>query len=1265
MPKNNSTALEKTFNDLLKKENDFFNFAGESLMDGLWCWNSVHPESGYINGKFAQLLGYSPHPNTSVQIDFLSLVHTEDLEGIQSAFQGLLSNSPNNPLNIDVRLGHTDGHYIWLNLRGNWIADESEAGQGLIGTAQCIDRYMESERQLHINKDYYENVIKGANIGIWEGNLLTGEVICNERWADMFGYTLAELEPLTYTTFLNLVHPEDIGKIDVSLENHLKESGIYELEFRLLHKMGHWVWVLSRGEVTKYGPDGLPEIVSGIHYDISNRKVNEILLEKYKDLFERSSEVAKIGYWELDDQENTVFWSKVNKQIHGVSEDYTPTVEAGLDFYLEGENRERMKKVICESLEKPMEFDEQLQIKTQKGKLKWVRLIGASEYQGNKSLRLYGLIQDIDEIKKVQLQIKFREEQFRQTFNHSAMGMALINIENKLLKANKSLCHILGYTEEELQKIDLAEMAHPEDLKVNRKYIEELFQGKHKYIKLDHRFIHKDGSVIWANISMSAIHNDQGQVIHYVSQVQDITERKHNELLLAHNAEVMQRINDAVSIGIWELDLGTNTVYWSPTIKKMVEVPEDYKPTLDEVYPFFQEGEHREALIDALGRAVDKGEGFDLELKVVTTTQRIFWSRTIGIPEMVDGVCTRLYGFFQDIDEKTRATKDLAVKEEEMRQTFEHAQHGMAFIDLNGNLQKSNRSLSRIIGYSEAELHKLTLVNITHPDDYAKSRTLMFEVLERKRDSYKVEKRFIHKNGDVIWVNHSLSAIKNDRGEYIHLLSQLEDITDRKKSELLLIDNKNLLERSHEIGKIGSWVYLPQENKVTWSENLIKMLEADNYKPHKLEFSIANYALKKDQDRIAEILNLAVVEGKSFDFEVEILSKSKGIFWARHIGVPEFKDGKCIRISGLMQDIDHEKRLKLELALSEEIFRTTFEHAAIGMVVIDLKGRLQKANPKICEILGYGEKGILEKTVFDFVHPEDVESAKDLFERTIVTLDGFKTEKRCRHKDGSYIWIYEAVAAVKNDKGELMHFVAQIQDISDKKQMTENLTEHNNRLTNFAHIVSHNLRSHTSNISMLLDLAVQDDPKVLENEYYRNVKVVSDNMNETIRQLSEIVEINSQVSSTLTSQNLLKRVHKAMKTVDPVVKKNKATILAEVDANINVLAVHAYLESIILNLITNAIKYRSPERLPELKITSGTKGEYAFLSFEDNGLGIDLDRHGSKLFGMYKTFHSHPEARGIGLFISKNQIEAMGGKIEVESELNKGTKFTAYFRIAL
>lgn len=1010
MPKNNNNALQFGFGDLLKKESEFFNFADESLMDGLWFWNINNEEDGGISNKLAQLLGYAPEmEQRAISVNFLSLVHIEDLESIQEVCENHITNKTKFPFDVEIRLKHLHGHTLWFNLRGNMVSEESKDGTCLMGLAYCIDKYKERERRQIAQKEYYKNVVKGANLGIWEGNLISGRVLCNDRWANMIGYTLAELEPLTYDTFLSLVHPDDVHLIDMSLENHVKEHGIYEVEFRMHHKMGHWVWVLSRGEITKHSAEGHAEIVSGFHYDITSRKTNEILLEKYMDLFERSSEAAKIGYWEVDLKENTIFWSKVNRQIHEVSEDYRPTLEAGLGFYLEGEHRDRLTGIVSESIQKPMEFDEQLQLRTQKGNLKWVRVIGVSEHSGNECVKLYGLIQDIDQIKKVQLEIRFREEQFRQTFNHSAGGMALIDTGNKLLMANKSLCDIFGYTEAELQRLDLEGVAHPDDLRLNRKFIADLFRGKHKNIKLEHRFIHKNGSVIWAIISMSAIHNDQGEILHFVTQV--------------------------------------------------------------------------------------------------------------------------------------------------------------------------------------------------------------------------------------------------------------EDITERKKNEFLLLEHKNLLEQSHIIGKIGSWKINPNDMTVVWSDNLIKLLDVEEYQPHSLEFSLDNYVQEGDRKMMSDAFESAINEGISFDLEIEILTHTKNLKWMRMIGVPEFENGKCIRLSGLIQDIAESRRLQLELSLSEEIFRTTFEHAAIGMIVVDLNGNLQKANPKICEILGYGEKEILEKTVFDFMHPEDMESTRILLEKTIATKEGFKMEKRCQHSNGSYIWIYEAVAAVKNDAGELMHFVAQIQDISDKKQMTENLTEHNNRLINFAHIVSHNLRSHTSNISMLLDLAQQDDPDLIKNEYYRNVKLVSDNMNETIQQLSEIVEINSKVSSTLSSQNLLKIVKKAIKTVDPLVAKNKVKIELEVDGNIHVLAVQAYMESIILNLITNAIKYRSPDRQALLGITSGTTGDYAFLRFVDNGLGINLERYGSKLFGMYKTFHSHPEARGIGLFISKNQIEAMGGKIEVESEVNVGTTFTTYFRI--
>ena len=101
----------------------------------------------------------------------------------------------------------------------------------------------------------------------------------------MVGYDLKELEPLTNTIFLNLVHPVDIKALEKAFDNHVGVFGVYEVELRMKHKKGYWVWIFSQGEIIDYGPEGRPEIIAGINYDISVRKTNEILLKKYKDLF--------------------------------------------------------------------------------------------------------------------------------------------------------------------------------------------------------------------------------------------------------------------------------------------------------------------------------------------------------------------------------------------------------------------------------------------------------------------------------------------------------------------------------------------------------------------------------------------------------------------------------------------------------------------------------------------------------------------------------------------------------------------------------------------------------------------------------------------------------------------------------------------------------------------------------------------------------------------------------------------------------------------
>ncbi|HBX66928.1 MAG TPA: hypothetical protein DEG32_12540, partial [Balneolaceae bacterium] len=120
---------------------------------------------------------------------------------------------------------------------------------------------------------------------------------------------------------------------------------------------------------------------------------------------------------------------------------------------------------------------------------------------------------------------------------------------------------------------------------------------------------------------------------------------------------------------------------------------------------------------------------------------------------------------------------------------------------------------------------------------------------------------------------------------------------------------------------------------------------------------------------------------------------------------------------------------------------------------------------------------------------------------------------------------------------------------------------------------------------------------------------------------------------------------------------NNVNIQKDIPANLSLKYNPAYLESIVLNLLSNAIKYRHPDRKPEVAVKAEEREGSVHLEVSDNGLGIDLEKHGEKLFGMYNTFHQNKNSKGIGLFITKNQIESMGGSIDVQSKPNEGTTF--------
>ena len=303
----------------------------------------------------------------------------------------------------------------------------------------------------------------------------------------------------------------------------------------------------------------------------------------------------------------------------------------------------------------------------------------------------------------------------------------------------------------------------------------------------------------------------------------------------------------------------------------------------------------------------------------------------------------------------------------------------------------------------------------------------------------------------------------------------------------------------------------------------------------------------------------------------------------------------------------------------------------------------------------------------DRVHPEDKEK---YFQDYQDHINGLKpiyiNEHRVKCKDGSYKWILDKGQIIEWDENDKpTRFVGTHVDITDhveneiKLSNTLNLvSKQNNKLKNFAHIVTHNLKQHAGNFASLMDFYDEASTEIEKQELMDYLKTLSSSLTKTIGNLSEIVSIQNNKVTKIEKLNLVKEVQGVSNTLEALINKSNAKIINNIDPKIYIFYSATYLESIIQNLLTNAIKYKHPERNPEIVINSVLTEDMIQIKVSDNGLGIDLNKFGDSVFGLYKTFHQNKNSEGVGLYLIKNQIETFGGKITIDSEVNLGTTFT-------
>lgn len=556
------------------------------------------------------------------------------------------------------------------------------------------------------------------------------------------------------------------------------------------------------------------------------------------------------------------------------------------------------------------------------------------------------------------------------------------------------------------------------------------------------------------------------------------------------------------------------------------------------------------------------------------------------------------------------------------------------------------------------------------PELDSKWETVLKECLTGKSSPMGVQS-FTDAEGKEKFYEWSNASWYDSDENIIGAIIQINDISLAIESDIALDKANILLKQQSELSKIGIWEYDLQKKTVYWCAMTKTIHEvALDYVPD-IDKAIDFYKKGHSRNAISMAVFEATDKGRPWSLKLQIVTAKGNEKWVLAAGKPIFEKGKIARIMGTFQDINEEVVAEIKTKDNAKLLKTLIDHLPLNVFIKDRDSKKILVNKSECDYLGVANANeLIGKTDFDVYPFETAKLSRDEDLQILETLKPILGKESISiKKDGSETVFLSSKIPLLDEDGHATGIVGISLDISDLKQKEQELRNlinvtslQNKKLINFAHIVSHNLRSHSANFSMLLDFLVHEKDEEEKVKIVNMLTQASDNLLETLENLNEVVTLSTNTQAKKEKVNLHTKISEIQQNLSEIIQNNKLKIINKVSQNIDIRIVPAYLDSILMNFITNGVKYKHPDREPQLEFSTEVIKYYTVLSISDNGIGIDLEKYGSKLFGMYKTFHTNKDSRGIGLYITKNQVEAMHGKIEVESELGEGTKFKVFFK---
>ncbi|HMP98553.1 MAG TPA: PAS domain S-box protein [Cyclobacteriaceae bacterium] len=619
--------------------------------------------------------------------------------------------------------------------------------------------------------------------------------------------------------------------------------------------------------------------------------------------------------------------------------------------------------------------------------------------------------------------LKHSENLFKNVFDHSASGIAVIDLSGKYLDVNKSFSRITGYTKDQILKKKFQDITHPDDLEKDLLYLEKLQKGEVDYYRLEKRYITKEGSIAWVLLIVSLVKNKKGEPLYFISHIQDITVQKKIELSLK---EVMQRYESLFKQNpdaVFSLD--PQGYFTSANQATLNLLACSMKDILNKSFhPFLAEDEKPRVV--SLFEDALKGHAQYYETRIITTNGKLIIVSVALMPILIENNITGVYGIARDITNAKELQEQVKLERDISYHIINNLPAAFFLFNRQGKFLRWNKSLENVSGYTSAEVEHM------QPLDF-------FSEAEKELVAANIEKAFSEGG---TYVEANLLTRNNElipyyfSGSYIDYLGEAciigfainmqeqknaaEEVKKSRKQFQDLVQTINGIVWEIEPQGMNFTYVSPQAEQILgyplaqWFNN--GFWESILY-PEDRNYAI-NYCI--EQTRLQ----------KNHDFEYRMMAADGRIVWVHDLVNVVIENGAPVRLRGLMVDVTQKKNAEEAARKNQEALQNIMDQSVDIICTLDEAGKFIKVSAAVEKIWGYKPAEIEGKEFSNFIHPDDLENAIEVSREIVSGKQITNFENRYVHKNGKAVPMVWSVNWDEQEK--IVYGIAR--DASEKKE---------------------------------------------------------------------------------------------------------------------------------------------------------------------------------------------------------------------------------------